>query len=234
MVRDSALMGVLPAGTSLESLRQQGFVRWQSVGTSARGLSLATEMRPDETFAPYRDHVEKGVPYPTLTRRAQFLIDHPWFIEAGEHLPCHKDPPATGGDYPFQLTSGHSRWSIHSDNVANATMLETYRGAPHISLNEREAADLAISDGDMVRVHNDCGAFEVAAHPTNSVQPGQVVMYNGFEPYQFPAWAGPNDAEPGMVKWLHVVGDYGHLRCSATQWQPCSVMRGTRVGVEKA
>ena len=46
-------------------------------------------------------------------------------------------------------------------------------------------------------------------------------MYNGFEPYQFPNWAGPNDAEPGMIKWLHLAGGYGHLKYWITEWQPC-------------
>jgi hypothetical protein len=59
-------------------------------------------------------------------------------------------------------------------------------------------------------------------------------MYNGFEPYQFPNWAGPNDIEPGMIKWLHLAGGYGHLRFWITEWQPSPVMRGTRCNIEKA
>ncbi len=233
MLKDSAVTGVLPANASLEQIRKEGIMRWQSMGLNPRTMSMATDPKPNETFAPYRRHVELGEPYPTLTRRAQFFIDHDWFIEADEHLPTHKDTPRSGGDYPFQLTSGHNRWSVHSDNIANKTMLDTNRGTPHIVINNKDAARLGISDNDMVRVYNDVGEFEVPARVTASAGPGQVVMYNGFEPYQFPNWAGPNDAEPGMVKWLHLVGDYGHLRYSATNWQPCAVMRGTRVGVER-
>ena len=59
------------------------------------------------------------------------------------------------------------------------------------------------------------------------------MMYNGFEPYQFPNWEGPNDAEPGMIKWLHLAGGYGHLQYWVTEWQPSAVMRGTRVAIEK-
>ena len=58
-------------------------------------------------------------------------------------------------------------------------------------------------------------------------------MYNGWDPFQFPNWAGPNDIEPGMIKWLHLAGGYGHLRYWVTEWQPSPVMRSTRVGVEK-
>ena len=43
-----------------------------------------------------------------------------------------------------------------------------------------------------------------------------------------------NDAEPGMFKWLHLAGGYGHLKYWGTEWQPCPVMRNTRVSIEKA
>jgi nitrate reductase alpha subunit len=46
--------------------------------------------------------------------RQQFLIDHPWYVEAGEALPVHKEPPKAGGDFPIRLTGGHTRWSIHA------------------------------------------------------------------------------------------------------------------------
>lgn len=233
MLRDSALTGALPANASLEDIREKGYYRWESLGISPRGLGQATDPQPDETFVPWRDHVEKGEPYPTLCRRAQFLIEHEWFIEADEHLPRHKNPPSAGGDYPFSITSGHNRWSIHSLNIANEMMQETHRGTPHLVINNRDAEKLGIADADMVRVHNDLGEFRVPALLSASARPGQVIMYNGFEPYQFPNWAGPNDLEPGLVKWLHLAGGYGHLRYWVTQWCPSPVMRGTRVALEK-
>ncbi|MCZ7528449.1 MAG: molybdopterin-dependent oxidoreductase [Acidimicrobiia bacterium] len=234
MLRDTALIGTIPSNASLDEVRRQGFFRWQGLGITPRAVGQATEIRPDETFVPFRKHVEEKEPYPTLARRAQFLIDHPWFIEADEHLPTHKDPPPIGGDHRFQVSSGHNRWSIHSLNTANELMLETHRGAPHLVVNEGDAADLGVGDHDMVRVFNDQGEFRVKVKTSTTARPGQVVMYNGFDNYQFPKWAGPNDAEPGMIKWLHLAGGYGHLRYWAMQWQPCPVMRNTRVSIEKA
>jgi len=66
-----------------------------------------------------------------------------------------------------------------------------------------------------------------------SVMPGQVICYNGWDPYQFRGWTGPMDLEPGMVKWLHFAGGYGHLRYWPIQWQPTPVDRAVRVEVEK-
>lgn len=234
MLRDTALAGTIPADASLDNVREVGHYRWESLGITPRALGQATDPAPDETFAPFRKHVEDGEPYPTYSRRAQFLIDHPWFIEADEHLPTHKNPPGIGGDHPFQVSSGHNRWSIHSLNTANDLMLETHRGTAHLCINEHDAASLGLEDNDMARVFNDLGEFRVPVKVTNTARPGQVVMYNGFDNYQFPDWAGPNDAEPGMVKWLHMAGGYGHLKYWPTCWQPCPTMRNTHVSIEPA
>ncbi len=233
IIRDTAAIGTIDADANLEEVRKRGFLRWKKLGLMPRAVALATDPEPDKTFVPFRKHVEDGEPYPTLSRRTQFLIDHPWFIEADEHLPTHKNPPKIGGDYPFQVSSGHNRWSIHSLNIANKTMLETYRGVPHIVVNDQDAKDVGVVDHDMVRVWNDQGEFEVRVRISPTARPGQVVMYNGFDTYQFPKWASPNDAEPGMFKWLHLAGGYGHLKYWGTEWQPCPVMRNTRVAIEK-
>ncbi len=234
MLRDSGITGSLQADASLEGIRKQGFYRFNGVGISPKAIAQAAEPQPDETFTPFRNHVEKGEPYPTLTRRAQFLIEHEWFIEADEHLPTYKAPPLAGGDYPFRLTSGHNRWSIHAINIASELMLGTNRGTPHLVMNDDDAGRLGVADNDLIRIHNDQGEFRVPVLLSRGCPPGQVMMYNGFEPYQFPNWEGPNDAEPGMIKWLHLAGGYGHLQYWITEWQPSAVMRGTRVAIEKA
>ncbi len=233
MIRDTAFLGALPANASLDEIRRVGYMRWEGLGIQPRAHGQATDLQPDETFAPFRKHVEGGEPWPTLCRRAQFLIEHPWFIEADEHLPIHKDPPQIGGDYPFQIASGHNRWSIHSLNTANHLMLETHRGAPHVVINDEDAKRLGIEDNEEIRIFNDLGEYFVPALVSASAQPGQVVMYNGFDNYQFTDWKGPNDAEPGMIKWLHLAGGYGHLKYWPMNWQPCPVMRNTYAGIEK-
>ena len=225
--------GVLPEGTTLETMREQGYVRWANLGIGARSLGQGTEIRPDETFSPFRHHTEKKAPYPTLTRRAQFYIDHPWFLEAGEELPRHKDNPSMGGDYPFTITSGHNRWSIHALNIAHRLMLATHRGRPHMLMNPDDAARKGIGDHEEVRVHNDLGSLEVPVKLSHTVRPGQVILYNGWEPYQFRGGWGTNTVEAGMVKWLHLAGGYGHLQYWPMEWSPVPTMRGSRVDVAK-
>ena len=233
-VEDSAITENLPPGTTLETVRERGYVRFTSWGSGPSGFSQASDVKADQTHNPFRWHVEDKVPYPTLTRRAQFYIDHPWFIEADEALPRHKEDPKQGGDYPFVLTSGHNRWSIHSMNITDRLLLQTHRGAPTVLVNDADAARLGVADGEDVEVRNDLGAFVAAAKVTPSVRPGQVISYNGWEPYMYKRWEGAADLEPGMVKWLHFAGGYGHLRYRPLQWQPVPFDRGVRVDLRRA
>ncbi len=230
--RDDAVYGILPPDASLETFREKGVMRWQGWGIAGHGLAQASTLEPDETHSPFRWHVEEKQPYPTLTRRAQFYIDHEWFLEAGEELPCHKDDPRQGGRREFFLTSGHPRWSVHSMNMINNIIQNTHRGEPFVMINPDDAAAKAIGNGAPVRVHNDVSSIELAAKLSPSVKPGQVILYNGFEPYQHKAWRGQSEVEPGMVKWLHLAGGYGHLKYRPWHWQPVPTDRGVSVDIE--
>ena len=80
---------------------------------------------------------------------------------------------------------------------------------------------------------NDVGEVRVAAKVTPSVRPGQVILYNGFEPYQHERWYSQSDLEPGHVKWLGLVNRYGHLTYRPLSWQPIPADRAVCVDVEK-
>lgn len=234
IVRDNAVYGVLPKGTTLETLRQKGAVRFANWGMVGHGISQGSTIRTDEAHTPLRWHVEDKVPYDTLVRRAQFYIDHEWFLEAGEELPTHKEPPPQGGaQRRFLMTSGHNRWSIHSMNMTNDIMLNTHRGEPFMFMNDRDAAQMEIGNGEKVRVENDVGEMKLVVKPTPACRPGQVIVYNGFEPYMHEDWYGQADLEPGHVKHLGLVGNYGHLKYRLFSWQPIPADRAVRVDVHK-
>jgi DMSO reductase family type II enzyme molybdopterin subunit len=234
MLRDTVISGTIPEGTDLSAMKKKGYLRFTDWGISPWALNQSSDLRPDETHASCRWHTEKKLPYPTMARRAQFYIDHEWFLEAGEALPTHKENPNMGGEHPFVLTSGHNRWSIHSMHTSNPLLLRTHRGRPHAVINTDDARQRGINDGDEIRVWNDMGEFFVAAKVAPGVQPGQVIVYNGWEPYMFRGWRGPMDVEPGLVKWLHLAGGYGHLRYWPLEWQPTPADRAVRVNIERA
>lgn len=232
-IQDSIEAGTLPRNASLSELREKGSIRFEGLGMFAPGLSLATNIKKDEPVTAFTWHVEDHLPFPTLTRRAQFLIDHPWFVEADEDLVKHKDPPQMGGDYPLLLTSGHSRWTIHATSMGNPVLAETHRAEPLATLSTVDASERGIADGDLMRIENDRGSAKLRAKISGRVRPGQIIIYNGWEPHMFEDWQGPNSVEPGMVKWLHLVSRYGHLKYLPFGWQPVPADRAVYVEAER-
>lgn len=233
-VRDTAFAGTIPPGTTLEKLRETGFVRFTDWGLMPGALSQASPFETSKPHTPLRNHVEAGDPYPTYARRAQFYIDHDWFLEANEELPVHKPNPSMGGDYPLGMTSGHNRWSVHSVNHMNLTVLGTHRGSPSVMVNSDDAKARGVRDDDAIRIFNDVSEFTARAKVAPNVKPGQVISYNGWEPLQYKDWSGANEIEPGMVKWNGFSGGYGHLNFQMLGWQPIPVDRWLRCDFELA
>ncbi len=234
ILHDSALLGTLPADTTLDTMRKKGAVRAVGWGRSAMMVCQQSPLERDKTHTPFRNHVELLKPYPTLTRRASFYIDHEWYLEAGEELPVHKDNPHHGGEYSLRLTSGHPRWSIHSMNHTSRVILGTHRGHPVMYMNPNDMKARGLEDDDEARVFNDLSEMCIRVRQSPGTKPGQVVIYNGYEPFQFKNWQGPENIEPGMVKWLHFAGGYGHLQYRALHWQPIPIDRAVHVEVARA
>jgi DMSO reductase family type II enzyme molybdopterin subunit len=234
VIQDSAAMGTIPKGTDLKTMRREGAVRAIDWGNSAMMRCQQSPIEPDRTHTPWRNHVEQLKPYPTLSRRASFYIDHEWYLEGGEELPVHKDNPKQGGDHPLRMTSGHPRWSIHSMNHTSRLMLGTHRGHPVMYMNPDDMAARGLENDDETEVWNDLASIRIHVRRSPGTMPGQVVIYNGYEPFQFKDWRGAENVEPGMVKWLHFAGGYGHLQYRGLHWQPIPIDRAVHVDVRKA
>jgi DMSO reductase family type II enzyme molybdopterin subunit len=233
IVRDCVYAGTLPEGTSLATMREKGHVRFIDWGMMPMALAQASPFEKERTHTPFRDHVELGSPFPTYARRAQFLIDHPWWLEAHEELPVHKPNPKAGGDHPLRMTSGHNRWSIHSMNQANPVMLQTHRGEPLVEVSVEDAVARGVDDNDLIRVWNDIAAFTCRAKVAPGVMPGQIISYNGWDGHQYRDWMGANEIEAGMVKWIAFAGGYGHIQYTENEWQPVPTDRGVPCNFEK-
>ena len=220
-------------GVKWQDIKKKGYARFTSMGQDGLSLGNACDIKPDDTIVPFQHHVEKKVPYPTLTRRIQFYIDHPFFLELGEALPVHKDPPKAGGDYPLMLTGGHTRWSIHSAWRDDARMLRLQRGTPVMYMSLTDASARAISDGDLVEVRNDIDSFRVHAKLSPSLRPGQLIIYHAWENYQFPGGKGFQNLIPSPINPIDLAGGEGHIRPFLIHLQPCQTDRDTRVEVKR-
>lgn len=182
--------------------------------------AVGTDYQPGRTLYPHARFVEGKEAWPTLSGRQQFLLDHPWYEEVGEALPVFKEPPQAGGAHPLRLTGGHTRWSIHATWRDARLMLRLQRGEPSAWVAVEDARQRGIQDGDRVRIHNDVGHFEALAKVAASVQPGQVIVYHAWEPYQFKNWQGQQEPVPAPWKPIHMAGGYGQLHYRAIYLAP--------------
>ena len=139
-----------------------------------------------------------------------------------------------GGAYPLMLTSGHTRWSIHSMWRDHPMMLQLQRGEPVVYLNLADARARGIGDHDWVRVWNDLGSFEARAKPTGAIRPGQVHIFHAWEPFQFRTGTSHQELAPSPIKPTQLVADYGQLHWSFSFYEPNAVDRDTRVDVRRA
>ncbi len=220
-------------GVSWEELKEKGFHRYSDLGSGYMNMGTASDLEADETLTANTWHTEKKQPWPTLTRRMQFYIDHDLYFELGEELPVHKDNPPIGGDYSLQLTSGHTRWSIHAAWRDEVNLLRLQRGEPTLSIGTEDAGIREIEDGDRLRVFNDVSSFVVQARVSPSVRPGQVIVYHAWEPYQFEGHHSQQALTPNPINPIQLAGGYVHLQPRMAVGTPGPSDRGTRVEVEK-
>ena len=225
--------GLFPEGYTLEKFEQEGQVKIQSLGSASQAHTQASDWHTDKPNYALGWHVDKKLPYPTHSRRAQFYMDHEWFIEAGEALPVHKDTPPIGGNHPFRLISGHPRISVHSLHLATPHFMKLHRGQPVVFLNNEIAEERGIEDGDQVRMFNDYDESEFMASISSAVGKDQVVTYM-WEPYQFKQWKSQDILCVGLPKPIPLAMNYTQCRFHIATGSPNTTSdRSIRVEIEK-
>jgi DMSO reductase family type II enzyme molybdopterin subunit len=219
-------------GVSWAEAAEKGAVPLRGLGMYNPVNGVCSDFAPGETVTPSRWFVEEKEPWPTLTGRQQFYLDHPWYLSAGEELPCYKEQPEIGGSHSLRLTGGHTRWSIHAIWRDERHLLQLQRGKPVLYLNPGDAGARGIEDDDVVRVRNDTGSFRACVKLSPAVQPGQVIIYHAWEPFQFASWESSQNVIPSPLKPLHLVGDYAQLHYRTGLATPCYCPRATAVEVD--
>lgn len=219
-------------GVGWSELAEKGFERFTGVGRGVVHIGNSADIEPGRTIVANSWHVQKKVPWPTLTRRLQFYIDHPLYEELDEVLPVHKPLPPIGGHWPLQMTSGHNRASIHAAWRDYGPLLQLQRGEPVIYLNAGDARRREIADGDAVRVFNDVGECTLQAMLSEAIRPGQVVVYHAWEQFQFRGGHPIDALTPSPLNPVQLAGGYFHLQPMVMMQQVGCTDRGTRVEVE--
>ncbi|MBK7250795.1 MAG: molybdopterin-dependent oxidoreductase [Gammaproteobacteria bacterium] len=200
-------------GITLEALRaNKGVARYTGVSQLGKMWCGTTEdYKVDEPLVAFLDMSIRKRPWPTSTGRQQFYLDHSIFLEVGEELPVHKEPPRAGGRYPLTLTCGHTRWSIHSAWRDLDILLRLQRGEPVIFVNPDDARARGVADHDYTAVHNDLGYFLVRAKLTPGIRPGQVHIYHAWLSTQFVDGRDNDSICPSPIKVTQLAGKHGHI-----------------------
>ncbi|MBW2724683.1 MAG: molybdopterin-dependent oxidoreductase, partial [Deltaproteobacteria bacterium] len=214
-------------------LKEKGFARYTGVGMDFVSIGNATDIKPDQTITANTWHTDKKMPWPTLTRRMQFYIDHPFYLELGEALPVHKDPPAVGGDLPLQLTGQHARHSIHASWRDDKLLLRLQRGEPIVVMSRSDADARQLLDGERAKLRNELGAVEVRVKISDTVRPGQLLINHAWEPFQFKGHASHQVLIGSPINPLTLAGGYYHLQPTVIFGEAGTNDRATRVEVER-
>jgi len=205
-------------------------------------------------YAPFTYNVEQLVPWRTLTGRQHLYLDHPGYLQFGEHLPTYKPKPLPTqyADLRFSQEIGptkmlnfltpHGKWHIHSTYGDNQRMTTLSRGVEPFWMNDKDAADLGIADNDWVEVHNDHGVVVTRAAVSARIPRGISIQYHSPErTYSVPKSplrgyrraGGHNSLTRARLKPNLMVGGYGQFTYHFNYWGPIGCNRDTHVLVRR-
>jgi DMSO reductase family type II enzyme molybdopterin subunit len=218
----------------IERFMTSGAIDVRSLGLPIMEAVNGADCSADSRCYPFKSHVEGKQTFPTYARRAQFYIDHEWYLELGEQLPVYKPPPKIGGEHPFLITGGHPRHSVHAMHQTSEQLAGLHRGEPVVHVNPAAAAERKVRDGDRVRLWNDVGQCELMAKVTPTCAPNQVIVYL-WDAMLFKGWENVDDLLVGLPKALHFAGGYEQIgrRNPGEQMPACGNDRGVRVDFER-
>ncbi len=81
--------------------------------------------------------------------------------------------------HSFYLLSPNTKNRIHSQ-FGNLNVINTQTQEPYAVISYRDAQNLNIVDGDLIRVFNNRGKLEIKAKIDASLRPGCVTICNGY------------------------------------------------------
>ncbi len=205
-------------------------------------------------YSPFTYNVERDVPWRTLTGRQHFYLDHPGYIQFGEHLPTYKPKPSPSqyADLTFSdkdtksmmlnYLTPHGKWHIHSTYGDNHRMTTLSRGIEPFWMNDKDAAELSINDNDWVEVYNDNGVVVTRACVSARIPRGICIQYHSPErTFSVPKSpmrgnrraGGHNSLTRTRLKPNMLVGGYGQFTFHFNYWGPTGSNRDTHILVRK-
>jgi nitrate reductase alpha subunit len=195
-------------------------------------------------YAAWVLHVERLIPWRTLTGRQHTYVDHPYYIDFGEQLPTYKprlrpvhtgdivESPVDNSCLVLNYITPHGKWNIHSTYKDNLRMLTLSRGMDPVWINDKDAETIGLEDNDWVEVYNDNGVVVTRAAVSARVQPGTCMYYHAVERTVYIPKSqvrggrragGHNSLTRTRVNPLQLAGGYGQFTYGFNYWGPIGV-----------
>jgi anaerobic selenocysteine-containing dehydrogenase len=156
---------------------------------------------PSSPYASFTEEIEGKIKFKTASGRQELYKDEDRFIQFGEQLPVHKEPHVATPygpskiwkeakkernpqheKYPLVYHARHTRWSVHSSwrTTDDIVKLDDI-GQPLLELNPKDAKKRGIAAGDWATAYNQHGYVKARVKLRESVPPGAVVIYFGWQ-----------------------------------------------------
>jgi anaerobic selenocysteine-containing dehydrogenase len=195
------------SGLTYQLLRGPSGIQWPCTADAPQGterLYVDGEFRatPDDCESYGRDLITGAAVEETEYRALN--PDGKAVLKAAEYLPPHED---VSEEYPFQLITGRTIYHFHT-RTKTARAPELQAAAPHVwaELSPTDAADLGVTDGDLVDVISPRGAIRAEARVAR-VSSGTV-----FVPFHYGYWDTtgdqPSSGDPGSAANEATITDY--------------------------
>jgi nitrate reductase alpha subunit len=208
----------------------------------------------ERRYSPFVINVEEGVPFRTLTGRAQFFLDHPWMARFGEQLPLYRPPldmaalgstaveREPGRELVLNYLTPHSKWSIHSTYSDTLTLLTLFRGGEAIWINDEDARKISVRDNEWLECFNVNGVVMAKAVVSPRIPPGKAFMYHAQERLIGTPGSRRSGRRGGthnsvtriMVKPTHMIGGYAQLSYGFNYYGPVGSQRDEMIVVRRA
>jgi ferredoxin-nitrate reductase len=164
------------SGLSYEKLRDGPGIQWPCTDEAPDGTErLYVDhhyMTDDDQCETYGHDLTTGAAV-TSTEHAALRFDGRARLNAAEWMPPPETPDET---YPMSLMTGRTVYHFHTrTKTGRAPELNAAAPDPWVELAPSDAADLDLSDGDLVRVESRHGAVEVAVRCTGN-RPGTLFL----------------------------------------------------------
>lgn len=205
-------------------------------------------------YSPFTTNIERLVPFRTLTGRQQFYVDHEIMMEYGEALPVYKPtlpkhvfgqqdniPDKVEKEITLRYLTPHGKWNIHSMFQDNLFMLTLFRGGPNVWINDKDAAEVGITDNDWLEVYNRNGVVVARAVVSHRMPRGTMYMYHAQDRHINVPGSTITNERGGThnsptkihVKPTQLIGGYAQLSYGFNYYGPIGNQRDVYVSVRK-